>query len=263
MFIQHLKKQARRTDKTSFPDFDLESKKEKLQTALSGTLSEMETALGLMGVMTIRGIYFRLAAQNLADSYTANMLDIEAFSKSLSYGVLAQKIDPVKVSTVVGVGTHVSYLIMGRIAKRSEWVNYALPKLRHYQSMELKGMQTLLQQFPMLDFICDDNPTADKAHLFMRESYGIDSRRNPNLAYLTLVEDHIKYTKLFDYVYTSIYAAPPLNFLPLEIIYLSLFIDMPLDKELMGIRDRLLDLPIAKDEGILALEEYVARSALG
>jgi len=261
MFIKHLKKQAKRTHKRLFPDYDLVSEKERLQATLSGTLSDIERDFGLMGVMTIRGLYFRFTAESMLKSYGAEGLDFEAFSKSLSYGVLADKVFPVRTNSVVSVGPHIAYLIMGRIAKQSDWIDYALPRLRSFQSMQSENMQSLLLQFPMLEFICDESPTAEKAHKFMMQSYNIDSAVNPDLAYLAVTEDHIKYTKLYKDVYTSIYASEPLNFLPLEILYLSQFIELPIEDELVGIRERLKTLPLIKDDAMLALEAFVESSA--
>lgn len=257
MFITHLKKQTKFTQKSLFPSFDLISEQEKLKLTLSGTLSETERDLGLMGMNSISGIYFRLASENMASSYDASGLNFEAFSKGLSYGVLAKKVDPIQSNSVVTVGRHIAYLIMGRVCNCADWVDYALPKLRSFQSMKGGGMPKLLEQFPMFEFICDDNPTAEKAHKFLKKVYEIDSLKEPHLAYRALVDDHIKYTKLLKDVYTSIYASEPLNFLPLEIVYLSLFIQLPLEDELIGIRDGLRNMEIVKDAGILALEKYV------
>jgi len=258
LFITHLKKQCIRSSKLLSDDNTFSINQRKFLNIFSTDLSEEDFKVGLMGAPYLQTLLFRMIAQNMALSYDHGQLSLRLLAKALNYGVLGGQV--YKSGSSVVVGNHVAYVIIGRMNNQSDWVNYALPRLKYFQTLEILNMQKLLKQFPMMDFICDNNPTTDKAHMFMNAAYGINSRVEPDVAYRALVDDHIKYTKLFKDVYTSIYASEPLNFLPLEIIYLSLFIDLPLDQELIDIRSSLQKLPEVKDEGIEALENYLSNN---
>jgi len=261
VFINHLKKQAKKTRKIILPNAVLENKIDSLNAIKNESISQNELNLTLMRTIDVVNVCFRLTAEKMINSYTLDKGSSELLSKAVSYGKLAQEVSPIRAKSPIAKTPMIATLMLGRINNRVDWTLYAKSFLSSFRQSELSNNVKYFAQFPMIDFIFDDAPNEAKARAFVKDTYNIDSRADPEVTYNALVADHIKYTKLFKDVYTSVYASEPLNFLPLEILYLSLFIEMPMDKELFAVRDRLCNLPDVKDEGIEVLEEYIKNRA--
>ena len=68
-----------------------------------------------------------------------------------------------------------------------DWVRFTATKIVSKKN-ELPAMQKLIKQFPMIDFICDDDPTSDKAHTLMRQVYKMDSLKTLKAAIFEYIE---------------------------------------------------------------------------
>ena len=84
------------------------------------------------------------------------------------------------------------------------------------------------------------------------------TRAEPKRLYEAMIEDRIRYTRLLPDLHMSIYSSAPFSFIPLEILYVSTLIDLPLSDDLVFLRDKLIKLPIETDDAIIALEQYLA-----
>jgi len=214
VFINHLKKQAKKTRKIILPNAVLENKIDSLNAIKNESISQNELNLTLMRTIDVVNVCFRLTAEKMINSYTLDKGSSELLSKAVSYGKLAQEVSPIRAKSPIAKTPMIATLMLGRINNRVDWTLYAKSFLSSFRQSELSNNVKYFAQF-----------------------------------------------KLFKDVYTSVYASEPLNFLPLEILYLSLFIEMPMDKELFAVRDRLCNLPDVKDEGIEVLEEYIKNRA--
>ena len=109
-----------------------------------------------------------------------------------------------------------------------------------------------------MPLLLEEDNLAEKAHDILSKVYKIDTRAEPKRLYETMIEDRIRYTRLLPDLQMSIYSSAPFSFIPLEILYVSTLIDLPLSDDLMFLRDRLVKLPIETDGGIIALEQHLA-----
>ena len=207
---------------------------------------------------------FDFASKSLGNNYFVNNFDAKAYALGLYYRMLSLQIGylhSVKNQdrlSLVRVPTYVMFSIIGKLSGQTMWSYFANPYIQRLLDSENKDIQTIVAQFPLMSLLVETENLTDKAHNLLSTAYEIDTRAEPDLLYEAMIEDRIRYTKLLPDLYTSIYVAAPFNFLPLEILYVSTLIDLPLSKDLIVLRDKLRELPIETDEGIFALEKYLS-----
>lgn len=107
-----------------------------------------------------------------------------------------------------------------------------------------------------MPLLLEEDNIAEKAHDLLSKAYKIDTRTEPKRLYEAMIEDRIRYARLLPDLYMSIYSNAPFSFMPLEILYVSTLIELPLSDDLVFLRDKLLNLPIETDDGIFALEQH-------
>ena len=124
--------------------------------------------------------------------------------------------------SLVRVPTYVMFSIIGKLSGQTMWSYFANPYIQRLLDSENKDIQTIVAQFPLMSLLVETENLTDKAHNLLSTAYEIDTRAEPDLLYEAMIEDRIRYTKLLPDLYTSIYVAAPFNFLPLEILYVSI-----------------------------------------
>ena len=165
---------------------------------------------------------------------------------------------PPRDMSIVSVPTYVMFSLIGKLSGKAIWTQYAKPYIQKLRETQKDDLKRISSQFPLMPLLLEEDNLIEKAHDLLSSAYKIDTRKEPKRLYEAMIEDRIRYTRLRSDLYISIYSSDPFSFIPLEILYVSTLIELPLSDDLIFLRNKLIKLPIETDDGIIALERYLA-----
>ena len=263
--VRHLQKQS---EKAQFSeDFTRKFKDEKanLLITLEKSNYQEEDTDQFRRAMNGHGFaiaLFDMAAKSLGNNYFVKDFDFKAYSLGLYYKMIADRVSGFGNSglSIVSVPTYVMFSLIGKLSGEKIWSAYANPYIQQILNSPTDNIKKISSQFPLMSFLLEEENLTEKAHDLLSETYKIDTRKDPKLLYDAMIQDRIKNTRLVPDLQVSIYSGAPFCFLPLEILYVSTLIELPLCADLLVLRDKLQELPIEIDEGIIALETYLAKT---
>jgi|GEM_PF-3983222 len=263
--VRHLQRETEQSarDEDSLQLF-LE-KKETLLRALNESdyrESDTDEFWQAMGGHSFAIAMFDIVAKSLGDNYFVNDFDFKAYALGLYYKMLAPRVQNFGQNriSIISVPTYVMFGLIGQLSQQKLWTAYSAPKIRDILDSEDDQMKKIAAQFPLMPLLLEDDNLAEKAHDLLSKAYDIDTRKDLDLLYDKMIEDRIQYSRLLPDLYISIYTNPPFSFIPLEILFVSKLIDLPLSQDLVFLRDKLSELSVETDEGIIALEKYLAQT---
>lgn len=262
--VRHLQKQSARACREDDSQQLFSDAKDTLLKAFERADYQEEDSLDFR--MEINGYTFSIAlfdvaAKSLGNNYFANEFDIKAFALGLYYKMLAPRTVRYKSGmSIVDVPTYVMFSLIGKLTGEKIWTFYADPFINKILNNQDQQFKKIVNQFPLMPLLLEKENIVEKAHELLSKAYNINTRKEPERLYEAMIEDRIRFTRLLPDLHISIYSTAPLSFLPLEILYVSTLIEMPLSDDLIVLRERLSNMPIEIDEGITALEKYFALS---
>ncbi len=263
--VRHLQKQSERAQREEDYTGIFMDKKATLIAALEESNYQEEDTREFRNAMNGHGFaiaLFDITAKSLGNNYYVKDFDFKAYSLGLYYKMLAPRTSKFLDGgmSIVSVPTYVMFSLTGKLSGEKIWTHYANPYIQKLLASQKDDLQRISSQFPLMSLLIEEDNLAEKAHDLLSESYKIDTRTEPKRLYEAMIEDRIRYTRLLPDLHMSIYSSPPLSFIPLEILYVSTLIDLPLSDDLVFLRDKLINLPIETDDGIIALERYLAEA---
>lgn len=197
-------------------------------------------------------------AKSFGNNYFVKNFDYKACSLFFYYEMLAVhegRYNDDRIS-IVSVPNFVMFALIGKLSQQKIWTAFATPRIRQILDSRKEDLNKITAQFPLMPLLVEEGDLVEKTHDLLSTAYKIDSRKEPALLYELMIKDRIQYTKLLPDLYMSIYSSVPFSFLPLEILYVSTLIDLPLSEDLVELRDKLRELVIETDEGIMAIEKH-------
>lgn len=261
--VRHLQKQSERAQFTEDYTRIFTDKKAALLAALERSNYQEEDTDEFQSAMSGHRFaiaLFDMTAKSLRNNYFVKDFDFKAYSLGLYYKMLAPrtgKFPPIGLS-IVSVPTYVMFSLIGKLSGETIWIEYAKPYIQKLIDSPQDNLKRISAQFPLIPLLLEEANLAEKAHDLLSKAYKIDTRTEPKRLYEAMIKDRIRYTRLLPDLHMSIYSDAPFSFIPLEILYVSTLIELPLSDDLVFLRDRLVNLPIEKDDGIIALEQYLA-----
>lgn len=262
--VRHLQKQSERAQREADSEKLFLEKKaaiiEFLEKCNYQDNDSEEFGKAMMGVNRLNNQQFDITAKSFGNNYFVDNFDTKAFSLALHYKMLAKQVDRFSGDgiSILYVPVYVMFSLIGKLSGQTIWTEYAAPYIAKIMASEKDNVQRISAQFPLMPLFLEEGNLAEKAHDVLSKAYNIDTRAEPSLLYEAMIKDRIKYTRLLPDLMTSMYASEPLSFIPLEILYVSTLIDMPLSDDLITLRDTLSELPVETDDGIVALKRYLA-----
>lgn len=260
--VRHLQKQSEKAArKEDYTQIFLDSKS-ALLAVLEKSKYEYEDSEDFRTALNGHGFAIALfdnATKSLGNNYFVKDFDSRSFSLGLYYKMLAPRTQNYSFGlSIVSVPTYVMFSLIGKLSNEKIWSNYAAPHIQKTLDSRKENIKKIASQFPLMSLLLEEENLTEKAHDLLSEIYNIDTRKEPKLLYEAMVQDRIKNTRLVSDLQVSIYSGAPLSFLPLEILYISTLIELPLCADLIALREKLRKLPIEVDEGVIALEKYFA-----
>jgi len=267
--VRHLQKQSERATFSENSQQRFSDDKTKLLTALEQYNYQEDDSedfqITMMGGHSFAVALFDIVAKSFGNNYFVNDFDSQAYALGLYYKMLAPRIRKYSRNggiSIISVPNYVMFSLIGKLSNEELWSNYAAPYIKELLDSQKDQLQKIVSQFPLMPLLLEDDNLVDKAHELLsqvyKQVYKIDTRKESKLLYDAMIEDRVRYTRLLPDLHLSIYSQSPFSFLPLEILYVSTLIDLPLSEDLIALRDKLIKLPIETDEGIVALEKYLA-----
>lgn len=260
--VRHLQKQSERAVRQENSKQIFADSKSKLLSTLKKTNYQDEHTDEFRRAMNGHGFamaLFDIAAKSLGNNYCVKDFDSKAYSLGLYYKMLAPRVQNYSVGlSIVSVPTYVMFSLIGKLSREKMWSIYAKPHIEKILDSQSDQIKRITSQFPLMTLLLEEENLTEKAHELLSQAYKIDTRKEPNLLYEAMIKDRIQYSRLLPDLHVSIYSGSPFSFIPLEILFVSTLIELPLCKDLMALRDKLSNLPIETDKGINALEQYLA-----
>lgn len=262
--VRHLQKQCERACREDDSQQIFSDAKDTLLKALERTHYQGEESTDFLmetNGYTFSIALFDIAAKSLGNNYFVNEFDIKSHALGLYYKMLAPRTVNYKTGlSIVDVPIYVMFSLMGKLTGEKIWTVYADPFIDKVLSNKDGQFKKIVNQFPLMPLLLEKENIAEKAHDLLSRTYNIDTRKEPERLYEEMTKDRIRFTRLLPDLHVSIYSTAPMSFLPLEILYVSTLIEMPLSDDLIVLRDRLSNMPVEVDRGIIALEKYFALS---
>jgi len=261
--VRHLQKQSEKAQRNEDYSKIFLDKKAVLLATLEKSNYQEEAANDFQSAMNGHGFaiaLFDITAKSLGNNYFVKNFDFKAYSLGLYYKMLAPRTGkfPPRGLSIVSVPTYVMFSLIGKLSGESIWSQYAKPYIQNLLESPQDNLKRISSQFPLMPLLLEEDNLAEKAHDLLSKFYKIDTRAEPQRLYEAMIEDRIRYTRLLPDLHMSIYSSAPFSFIPLEILYVSTLIELPLSDDLVFLRDTLVKLPIETDDGIIALEKYLA-----
>lgn len=264
--VRHLQKQSERASRDEDWNQLFLDKKQTLINTLEKSNYQEEVSDEFKQAMWIGSdsaiALFDTAAKSLGNNYFVDNFNFKAYALGLYYRMLAPRLQSFGGNriSISSVPTYVMFALIGRLSRQKIWTAYANPKITEILSSQNDQIKKITAQFPLMPLLIEQDNLAEIAHDLLSKAYKFDSRKDPALLYDFMIEDRIKYTRLLPDLHMSIFSSDPFSFLPLEILYVSTLIELPLSEDLIFLRDKLSELPVETDDGIIALEQYLALS---
>lgn len=261
--VRHLQKQSEKAQRNEDYTKIFSDRKAVLLATLEKSNYQEEDTNDFRSAMNGHGFaiaLFDMTAKSLGNNYFVKDFDFKAYSLGLYYKMLAPRTGkfPPKGMNIVSVPTYVMFSLIGKLSGEPIWTQYAKPYIQKLLDSPQDNLKRISSQFPLMPLLLEEDNIAEKAHDLLSKAYKIDTRTEPKRLYEAMIEDRIRYTKLLPDLHMSIYSSAPFSFMALEILYVSTLIELPLSDDLVFLRDKLLNLPIEKDDGIFALEQHLA-----
>lgn len=202
-----------------------------------------------------------LAAKSLSRDYNVQSFELNFLSRSISYRKLAKSFDKYPSDRIrpYEISNYIMLSLLGKLSGEKAWSSYADPYVKSLSSADGKEHEKILAQFPLLPVLVDGDVNAGRLHELLSAHFGIDTRKDSQALYDAMVHDRIRFTRLYPDIYVSMYTGGPFSYLPLEILYVDRFIDLPFPAELEALGEKISKMTVETDDGLEALEIILAR----